>query len=534
MIPSMNTEDVIIIGSGFGGAMVAARLAEAGLRVAIFEKGVWHGEAQGHLPFPKTLLGMTRALHSVDLGCWGMRERRIHRRGFFELHRLPGLAGGKPDTHTTPKCTRGLYTLSGVGMGGSSLVYGGITQDPAEDFFDAFPLEISRADLASRFARAKAWIGPAACPTPSTRSIPLRAAEKSIPRSRFVAFEQAIRWDEAHRHENVSMEHPPRTSQRPHGRHKKASIRPSNTCTHCNLCSLGCNRGAKKSLDQTLLLHAMRHGAVAHPLHEVRYLRATDGGFAVGYVNLSERQPRIAERTARRVVLAAGALHTHKILFRSRALRNGLPKLSDALGHGFSVGGDCLRIYRGGAYAMNYAWGHNAEAGLVVHDTLGRRDHVVFPSEIPFTDAWWLRPFKTFLDHTLLLVGIGRDDANGILSWRDDHLEFSMPVQGVLGRSFATMNIVAQHYGVSDRILRTSNDRPASPWATVHPIGGCRIASSPRDGLVDFRGEVFGYPGLFIADASILPASPVAAPSLSVAALALHVAESMLETQNSK
>lgn len=530
----MNTEDVIIIGSGFGGAMVAARLAEAGLRVAIFEKGVWHGEAQGHQPFPRTLLGMNRALHSVDLGCWGMRERRIHRHGLFELHRLPGRASDESHSLSTPKRVRSLYTLSGVGMGGSSLVYGGITQDPAEDFFDAFPPEISHADLATRFARAKAWIGPAACPTPSTRSIPLREAEKSIPRSRFIAFEQAIRWDKMHRHENESIQTFSSHLATPTSTVRENIDLTSSTCTHCNLCSLGCNRGAKKSVDQTLLLYAMQHGAVTHPLHEVRYIRATDEGFAVGYVNLSERQPRLTERTARRVVLAAGTIHTHKILFRSRALRNGLPKLSDALGRGFSVGGDCLRIYRGSTHAMNYDWGHNAEAGLVVHDTLGRRDHMVFPSEIPLTDVRWLRPFKTFLDHTLLLVGIGRDAANGILSWRNDHLEFSMPAQDVIGRSFASMNIVAQHYGVSNSTLRAWSGRAVSPWATVHPIGGCRIASSPRDGLVDFRGEVFGYPGLFIADASILPASPVAAPSLSVAALALHVAESMLETQNLK
>ena len=38
---------------------------------------------------------------------------------------------------------------------------------------------------------------------------------------------------------------------------------------------------------------------------------------------------------------------------------------------------------------------------------------------------------------------------------------------------------------------------------TVHPLGGCPMASDPRDGVVDPFAEVFGHPGLYVADGSV-------------------------------
>ncbi len=67
---------------------------------------------------------------------------------------------------------------------------------------------------------------------------------------------------------------------------------------------------------------------------------------------------------------------------------------------------------------------------------------------------------------------------------------------------------------------------------TVHPLGGAAMADSPERGVVDANGEVFGHPGLFVADGSLLPTPVGRAPSMTIAALAERVAERMTSSES--
>jgi cholesterol oxidase len=64
---------------------------------------------------------------------------------------------------------------------------------------------------------------------------------------------------------------------------------------------------------------------------------------------------------------------------------------------------------------------------------------------------------------------------------------------------------------------------------TVHPLGGCPMGRDAVEGVVDPNGNVFGYPGLHIADGSIMPGPVGPNPSFTIAALADRFADSMLE-----
>ena len=65
---------------------------------------------------------------------------------------------------------------------------------------------------------------------------------------------------------------------------------------------------------------------------------------------------------------------------------------------------------------------------------------------------------------------------------------------------------------------------------TVHPWGGACLGSNANLGVVDHAGEVYGNPGLFVADASALPAAVGTPPSLAIAAWAHHVADRLAQT----
>ncbi len=59
-----------------------------------------------------------------------------------------------------------------------------------------------------------------------------------------------------------------------------------------------------------------------------------------------------------------------------------------------------------------------------------------------------------------------------------------------------------------------------APGLTAHPLGGCPMGHDERSGVVDSHGEVFGYPGLFVADGSIMPSAVGPNPSFTIAAMA--------------
>ena len=64
---------------------------------------------------------------------------------------------------------------------------------------------------------------------------------------------------------------------------------------------------------------------------------------------------------------------------------------------------------------------------------------------------------------------------------------------------------------------------------TAHPLGGCPMGHDIRTGVVDSHGEVFGYPGLFVADGSIMPGPVGPNPSLTIAAVAGRIGKAAAE-----
>jgi cholesterol oxidase len=134
------------------------------------------------------------------------------------------------------------------------------------------------------------------------------------------------------------------------------------------------------------------------------------------------------------------------------------------------------------------------------------------------------------LARTAGLLAMGRDASTGTLTFDGRGLRTDM------GRSvdpalFAEIEDrladVARQYGPRWLLTNVPNGRGSSRIGTVHPLGGAAMADDPEKGVVDHRGQVFGHPGLYVADGSVYPRSPGIPPSLTIAALAERTAAMM-------
>ncbi|MGH2847261.1 MAG: GMC oxidoreductase [Thermoleophilaceae bacterium] len=565
--------DAVVVGSGFGGSVSAYRLAEAGQRVCLLERGK---------PYPPGSFARTPG--EMRTNFWDPV------RGLFGLFDLWSF--------------RGLNALVSSGLGGGSLIYANVLLRKDEDWFvqedlDRGGLEywpVNRADLDPHYDRAEAMLAPQRYPldhepyrsTPKTREFRAVAEKKGydwfLPN---LAVTFGVDGRDPVPGEPIPEDHP-----NLHGRTRT-------TCRLVGECDIGCNYGAKNTLDYNYLTEAQRQGAEIRTRSEVRVIEPLDrGGYRVHYIHYDparEGEPMdiFAPAAARhvlecdRLILAGGTLGTVRLLLRNRA---AFPRLSDRLGTRFCGNGDLL------AFAYRSSRQENGKTvprvidpsfGPVITSTIrfadeldggeGRGFYIQdagFPTfatwilqlaEMP-ADLWhWrgeafrfgrerlMRGYRhtgrsaafaalmgsAAVSSTLLpLLAMGRDVPDGRMYLHGNHLRVdwrkgSATGPGPRGRSGAyferarsVCRDIAKELGASFR------DNPI--WfmrrvITVHPLGGCPMGRNPHEGVVDEWGEAFGYPGLHIADGSVMPGPVGPNPSLTIAALADRFADGIVE-----
>lgn len=89
--------------------------------------------------------------------------------------------------------------------------------------------------------------------------------------------------------------------------------------------------------------------------------------------------------------------------------------------------------------------------------------------------------------------------------------------------------VVADLGKSSDVTLLPAVPRSLSGMTSAHLLSSCRMADRIEDGVVDRHGEVFGHENLYICDASALPYALAVNPALTISVLAERTAEYMIE-----
>jgi len=536
--------------------VAAYNLAADGRSVVVLERGrAWPPGS-----FARTPEQMSRNF-------WDPSEGQ---QGLFDIWTFPGLEG-----------------VVSSGLGGGSLIYANVLLRKDEKWFvHESPLPgggyenwpVSRAQLDPHYETVEQMIGVSQYPytdTPKTEAMREAAAAKGLD---FLLPPLAVTFSRTPNGQPV-----PR-AELPVPDYGNVHGRPRLTCRLCGECDIGCNDGAKNTLDHTYLSAARHQGADLRTRHEVKGFRPLDGGgYEVTYVVHTaadgEKVSDLPTKTihCERLVLAAGTFGTTYLLLRNVS---ALPAIStEALGQRFCGNGDLLTFLlgarkQGRPRALSGSHGPVITSAIRVGDAVDGdgstgRGHYVEDAGYPFFTEWLLEvaqvgpsaqrfgkyAWKRIKDRvgdssdstigadigeligdgalsngSLPLLGMGRDVPDGVFELRDGRLSVDWSTttsreyfEGVRG----TMRKIGDHLGADYR------DNPM--WLThrvitVHPLGGAVMGRNPLEGVCDEYGEVFGHPGLHVMDGALLPGPVGANPSLTIAATADRACQHIIDT----
>jgi cholesterol oxidase len=226
-------------------------------------------------------------------------------------------------------------------------------------------------------------------------------------------------------------------------------------------------------------------------------------------------------------VLAAGTLGSTEVLLKSQKTQ---PPMSNKLGQHFSGNGDFLV-----PKTKDTVQDLQPKSGpsITVGADFSTADYKIFIEDlgkIPFMEAVFGMKKDTdpdFKRYELGYLGMGTDAGNGVLAMRDGRITLywdptdSLPLYKEIT---ASLKELSQQLGGNYAKPAGYNPVTGTGLITAHPLGGCVMGDTKRNGVVNPTGEVHGVPGLFVADGSIIPTALATNPSYTISALAERVA----------
>ncbi len=491
--------DVIVIGSGFGGSVLAARLAEAGKTVILLERGPWRDTVAvraagiaGRKPLPRTG-GMLSVLRSLRPPRGPKRGLRLNRHGYLEIWIGDGIKA---------VCTSN--------VGGGSHIWSGLVERAPSGFWNGRAAGLDDAALAPHYERVAEELQ--AVHPPDVSAIPNHTDHAWSDESCFAPL--------------GAGEQPPMGILFPAAGGSLAAVADANGILREPLDfnrdngMFGSPGASKSTLDALFLLPALKRGLSVRDMHEVRKISAGGpSGWTVEARDL--RTGRNVTLSAPKLAVCAGGMNTNALLLTSREAGGlaGMP----ALGKGLGANGDLIG-----------KWPVARRDTTIGPPSFGRvkvRGHedsayiIIGAGETPPVPGFLRKGARRKAGRFVQLVAMSQDAADGRIWCENGRIRFAFDLKGSPG------------YAAAMRAMDAVSEASGRPVAyadkdvfTAHPTGGCRISDDPDKGVVDGSGEVHGHAGLYIADASVFPQPVGVPPSLSIAAWSSHVAERIVRS----
>ncbi|WP_437674520.1 GMC oxidoreductase [Sorangium sp. So ce131] len=509
--------DSVVIGSGFGGAVASCRLAQAGQRVAILERGRRYPMHS----FPRDWGNLSKG--------WLWREGQ----GLFDV---------KPINE--------MLVVQGAGYGGGSLIYANVHLRPEPDVFaKGWPKGVDREALDPYFDLVGYMLD----------IKPIGAAGGALPAKALLMKKvaKALKREDQFFYPNIAVD-----LGEPGVVHRNKFGVPQSGCNHCGECDVGCNIHAKNTLDHNYLALAERHGADVYTQCEVVRIAPTASGYAVTYKD--QRQGGLlAGVEATSVFVCAGAVNSTELLLRCRDDHRTLPRISARLGHGYSANGDFLALAVCPEEIVKPTSGPTITTGIVFSRGTGE-DKIWFVLEeggFPRAVAQLLglieskarqlrgagdllrddierRVLEAMRGHlgvtgsnAAVLLAMGRDRADGQIKLRP--IDRGLCVKW---NSLANLGLYSMEERLCKDVARALGGKLVSSpfWevlhqpVAVHNLGGCIMSDDPEQGVTDPTGQVWGYENLYVLDGALLPASTGVNPSSTIAAVAERNIEAII------
>jgi choline dehydrogenase-like flavoprotein len=495
--------DVLVIGSGFGAAAPALRLAQAGWSVTMLEKGPKVGP--GGEPFrqtqdPKYLLRFLKGLSADHLGLT-YAEALGGGSGFYEMVslRAPTIAFNQVDPAGRP------------------LWPSGVDRAALDPYYD----------IAERMLRVEQISEHDVPKSGQVFALMMKSLGYSCDRARY-----AVR-----------------------------------NCLGSGYCVTGCIYGAKQSLHVNYLPQAVEAGAEIiceaealsiAPAPGARRRDGTHGSPRHRYYvhcRIGGESGREVRYLARLVILGGGTVGSARLLLASR---DTLPFLSAHLGRNVAFNGSVkAAALLPEGYPDGDMFQGRSHPGMISYEFLESHGITVFavkplPVQLiaaarlrltggPRRPDWWGEDQVALMRHVrhrmIAIVSLGLTPPAASI-----HLDAHGTPQLELEATSGLERYEQRIYGLLTSILQRSGCRmvetPAIDhrgmtqeglyFSTAHQTGSCRMADSPNQGVTNAMGEVFGYPGLYVSDGAAIPSSLAVNTSLTILANAERIAEGIV------
>jgi len=504
--------DYIVIGSGFGGSVSAMRLAEKGYRVLVVEKGKrWKSK-----DFPKSNWNLKKYLWLPALRWFGFL-----RLSFFKE----------------------VFILSGVGVGGGSLVYANTHMMPPDAFFTN-PVWAGLKDwknvLAPYYETARFMLGSEKYKKENSEDLVLKEIAEEMGRGHTYG-----RVD----HVGVYLGDPKKEVDP----YFKGLGPKRKGCIECAGCMVGCRYEAKNTLDKNYLWFAenLFGATVLAETETIKIEVQADQTYKIQTKRSTGLSKNEQTFTANGFVVSGGVLGTLDLLLKQKHVHNTLPNLSDKLGHNLLTNSEMLS----GVVAADQKLNH----GLAISTVFNPDEHThIELCKFPDKSGAMIRLATMAAGNgnpavrTLKMLGniithpidfirsvFQRNTAkNSVIFLIMQSLPNAMRMKlkrGLFGYSLSFKNDsgekVPSYIPIGQEVLykyaAKVNGVPQNAFSevvfglasTAHILGGCPMGKTKEEGVVNENFEAHGYKNFYILDGSIVPCNLGVNPSLTITAL---------------